>query len=452
MSTGPSNSPPWTGVILLALAGLSYEVLLTRLFAIIQWHHFAYMIISLALLGYGVSGALLVYVRERWSARPRFYFALNAIAFGLSSVLVFLLAQQIDFNPFELAWGWSQFARLALVYFLLMLPFLFVANALGLALVAYPGRENRIYSADLLGAGTGGLVIIAMLFGLAPMQTLLLVGLLGCVAGVSSIPLPRMRSKGLVLMLGVLLLILLGDIYPPLQLSSYKDLSQAMQVRDTRRLEQQNTPMGQFTVTHSPAVPARHAPGLGLASVTSLPEQYSVFIDGHASAALTVYDGDRDAIGFVAEMTSAAAYQLLDNPRVLVLGAGSGMPLLQAAYHAAQTVDAVELHRPLIDLFAQYSWPDWTGSTQPRIRLHNQEPRSFIRHDGAQYDLIQMMLVDAYAAGAAGLHALQENYLYTTQAFADYLQHLGANGLLSLTRHRVHQNPLGVVWLSLTGN
>ncbi|MDJ0834097.1 MAG: hypothetical protein QNJ69_11280, partial [Gammaproteobacteria bacterium] len=326
MKTGPdTRSAPWSGVVLLALSGLAYEVLLTRLFAIIQWHHFAYMIISLALLGYGASGALLVFVRTRWARRPRFYFALNAITFGLLSVLVFLLTQEVDFNPFELAWGWSQGLKLALVYFLLMLPFFFVANALGLALVAYPGRENRIYSADLLGAGAGGLVIIGMLFLLPPMQALLLVGLLGCMAGISSFEPARWRHGGMLLALALGALLWLADIQPPLKMSSFKDLAQAMQIKDMQQLAAQDTPLGQFKLTQSRSVPARHAPGLGLTSVTSLPPQYSLYYDGHGNGALTVFDGDRDAIGFVDELTSAAAYRISDNPRVLVLGAGNGL-------------------------------------------------------------------------------------------------------------------------------
>ena len=434
-STNPGTGyAPWFGVVLLALAGLAYEILLTRLFAIIQWHHFAYMIISLALLGYGASGALLVFVRARWSARPRLYFAINAISFGLLSVLVFLLTQEVDFNPFELAWGWSQSLKLALVYFLLMLPFFFVANALGLALVAYRGQENRIYSADLLGAGAGGLLIVGLLFLVPPMQALLLVGLLGCMAGVGSFVQARWRHAGMLLVLALLLGFGLTGINPPLKMSAYKDLAQAMQIGDMQQLQSQDTPLGQFHLTHSDKIPARHAPGLGLASVTTLPPQYSLYFDGHANGAVTVFNGDRDSIAFVAELTSAAAYQISDNPRVLVLGAGSGLPVLQATYHRAQSVDAVELHQPLIEMFSQYSWTDWAQSRQPRIRWHNQEPRSFIRHDDDRYDLIQLMLVDAYGAGAAGLHALEENYLYTTQAMTDYLRHLGDDGLLSLTR------------------
>ena len=132
MMTGPEEraeagthlpSPPFLAVAVLSAAILGFEVLLLRLFSIVQWHHFAYMIISLALLGFGVSGTFLA-VAGRWMLR-RFteLFALNAGLFGITSVASFLVAQRLAFNPLELAWDPAQMGRLSLMYLICALPF-----------------------------------------------------------------------------------------------------------------------------------------------------------------------------------------------------------------------------------------------------------------------------------------------------------------------------------------
>ena len=91
----PQDDPPFAALALISAGALSYEILLTRLFSIIQWHHFAYMTISLAMLGYGVSGTLLTLFRERLLPRYGVWFAASAAAFGVCAVGAFLLAQQL---------------------------------------------------------------------------------------------------------------------------------------------------------------------------------------------------------------------------------------------------------------------------------------------------------------------------------------------------------------------
>jgi hypothetical protein len=166
---------PLLPVALVSSAALGYEVLLMRLFSIIQWHHFAYMIISLALLGYGASGAFLSlaqgylnghYLQDRFLPA----FAVNAALFGTSALTCFLLAQQVAFNPLEVFWDPRQALRLAAIYLLLFIPF-FWRPPIGLSLQS-SAQVHRVYSADLLGAGLGSLTIVLLLFVLTPMQAL----------------------------------------------------------------------------------------------------------------------------------------------------------------------------------------------------------------------------------------------------------------------------------------
>ena len=159
-----ANQQPRIAIALISAAVLGYEVLLMALFAQIQWHHFAYMVVSVALLGFGISGSLLVFVGERLVNHFRGFAVSQACLFAISSILGFVLAQRLSFNPEELIWDNSHWLRLALVILLLTLPFFFAANLIGLALIKYRERLARIYAADLLGAGLGALGIIGLLY------------------------------------------------------------------------------------------------------------------------------------------------------------------------------------------------------------------------------------------------------------------------------------------------
>ena len=128
MDTNSSSSPPLFSIALLSAAVLGYEILLMRLLSIIQWHHFAYMIISIALLGYGASGALVSLAQHKLKQRFAYVFVACAVLFGICAAGSFFLAQWVPFNPLEFLWDPRQPYRLLLIYLLLFLPFFFAAN------------------------------------------------------------------------------------------------------------------------------------------------------------------------------------------------------------------------------------------------------------------------------------------------------------------------------------
>ena len=148
---------------LISAASLGYEILLMRLFSIIQWHHFAYMIISLALLGYGASGTFLSILGDRFRRRFVEAYLTYAALFGVSAIGGFLLAQKIAFNPLEILWDPQQFLRLIGISGLLLLPFLCAASCVCLALSEFREHLHRIYAVDLVGAGLGSLGVVLLL-------------------------------------------------------------------------------------------------------------------------------------------------------------------------------------------------------------------------------------------------------------------------------------------------
>ncbi len=439
--TGGGPGPPLIAVALISAAALAYEILLMRLFSIVLWYHFAYMIISLALLGYGAGGALVTMARSAVERRFAPLFCAAAAAFGVSAIGCFALAQRVPFNPLEILWDPRQPAWLLAVYLLLALPFLCAGACVCMTFSRWQGMPSRIYSFDILGAGAGCLGVIAMLFVLAPHDALKVIGGAGWVAAAvawlqSGGP-RRWPALTMLAMAGLVGLVPSAWVAPAM--SPYKELSQTLRIPGARVVEERFSPLGLVSVVESPQVPLRHAPGLSLNASVEPPPQLGVFIDGEGPSALTRFDGRRDTLAHLDQMTSALPYHLLRRPRVLVLGAGAGADVLQAVYHDAAQIDAVELNPQVVDLvrrrYADYSGGIYAaGLSASRVRVHIAEARGFVAASTQRYDLIQVALLDSFSASSAGLYALSENYLYTIEALHDDLRHLREGGLLAITR------------------
>lgn len=425
-------------IFLISTAALAYEILLMRLLSIIQWHPFAYMIISLALLGYGASGTFLALAKRWWQPRFVEVYVASALLFGVSMVVCFALAQRIPFNALEVMWDPTQYLYLLLIYLLLFVPFFFAASCIGLAFIQYRARISRIYLSDLLGAGSGALGVILLLFVLRPeISALVLAGVALLAAAVANFcyypQLPRWSLVGIVAVAVVLFAV--SSDWLGLRISPYKGLNQALQVMGTRILSAQSNPLGLLTVVDSPTIPFRYAPGMSLNSKHEPPPQLAIFTDGDSLSVITRYDGSRKGLAYLDATSSALPYYLLQRPHVLVLGAGGGADVLLARYHQAEQIDAVELNPLVVDLVRQRH-ADYAGSLYdlPDVRVHIAEARGHVARSTKRYDLIQVALLDSFGAANAGVHALSESYVYTVEALQTYLAHLAPNGLLAITR------------------
>src|SRR5262245_27985747 len=409
-----------------------------RLFSITQWHHFAYMMISVALLGYGVAGSCVTILRTRLEPHLESVFAWSAALFGATAAVSFFIAQYVPFNALEFLWDWSQPFWLLVIYLVLLVPFFSAAVCVCLMFTRFGARAGRIYSFDLLGAAAGSLGLVALLFAVPPLAALGWVSASALAAAtlvsLSLRPRAPMAAAQFVL-LGLALIWALSSPLGALRISPYKELSQTLQVMGTRIVAQTSSPLGLLTVVESPEVPFRYAPGLSLSAPSEPPAQLALFTDGEGLSAIVRYHGTRRPLVYLDYLTSAAAFHLLQRPRVLVLGSGAGSDVLQALYHSASMIEAVELNPGVIDL-VQDRFGAFSGQpySQPQVRLHLGEARGFIAATDNRYDLIQIALVDAFGASSAGLYALSESYLYTVESLQAYLARLVPGGYLSITR------------------
>ena len=423
-------------IALVSAAALAYEILLMKIFSIVQWHHFAYMVISLALLGYGISGTFIALFRERLLSHFSLAFIANMVLFGISTISSFVLTQQIPFHAQEMFWDPGTVLWLLAYFLLLTLPFFFAANTVGLALSYYKKDISGLYAADMIGAGLGSLSILILLFFFYPALILQIIAAVGFLAALlASYALGLKLKKRLLLLLAVFLPFMLPDTFSQINMSPYKNLRQVLQIKDTRIIEERTSLLGVVTVVASPTIPFRHVPGLSINSDMEPPAQLGVFTNGEGMSVITRYPDSLEKLKYLDDQTSALPYHLKQPEELLIIGVGGGSDLLQALYHKVKNIDAVELDAELVALVRD-KYADYAGNIykRPNVNIHIAEARGYLSGSKKKYDLIQLSMVDSYGASSAGLYALSENYLYTVEAFRQYLRHLTPGGTLAISR------------------
>jgi spermidine synthase len=441
-------------LLLVSASVLSYQVILVRAFSIGQWHHLAYMVISIALLGFGASGTLLAALEcKRTNTAARFlvsqmsWFAVSATAFAVALPVSFWLTQRIPFDPFLIIWDWHQVLYLGGYYLALFVPFFAAATAIGLALTSEPADCPRLYAFNMAGSGAGALLALVLLSVTAVERALLGVTALAQAAAILALFdgeffIDR-GARRLFAVAGVAIMAILVFAFvfrpPTVRLSQYKGLSYALNLPEAKVVAERSSPLGRVNVVASPAI--RDAPGLSLlAPVDAVPpRQLGLYIDAESAGAITAFDGDISKLNYLDWMTTAAPYFALpDAPRdlrVCVLGAGGGAGVLLALRHAARQVDVVEID-PSVPQLLRGEFRDFAGGLYdlPEVRLHRAEARAFVQAAHENWNIIDLSLVDSFAASAVGAGAVGENYLYTREAFEVFLRHLRPSGVLAVTR------------------
>ena len=432
-----SKRPPYISITFLSACALAYEVLLMRLFSIIQWHHFAYMVIALALLGYGLSGTLVSIFQDKLSGRYTQLYLTCITLFGLSSVICYLLAQHIPFSSEEILWNSEHVFFLAYIFVLLTIPFFFAATGICLTFVSYPMLTPSIYAVDLFGAGIGSIAVIILLSLVFPQWVLIIIGIISIIAVIiASMELNITYRYGLnTLAIVVIGMLVFAGFHIELKISPYKGLSQTLRITGTEIIEELSSPMGMLSVVASHEIPLRHAPGMSLNTNYEPLNQIGIFQDGDNLSVMTEYPADLNQLGYLDRITSALPYHLRKLNHILVIGAGGGADVLQAKYHRIPSISAIEINPQLVDIVNR-SYGSFTGHLyqQSDITVHTGEARDYLINSNEDYDLIQLALVDTFNASISGLYSLNESYLYTTEALQLYMQHLKQDGYLAITR------------------
>ncbi|MBL8755422.1 MAG: hypothetical protein JNK15_19130 [Planctomycetes bacterium] len=455
------------GIFCLGLSVILFEIALTRVFAIMMWHHFTYMVISIGLLGFGASGSLLTATRlgEAPGTAQR-ALVWTSLAYGISVVFAFCFATLVRIDSLAFWQQKENFVALFFVYLIIFVPFLLGGLGIGLALTRYVQHVNRLYCGDLVGSACGAAIAVLAMRELGSTATVVAAGCVGLLAAFCfSLGLPRrylvLTVPGLALagwlgigFAGGAPALGIGKLDWRVPFAPGKEAVAAEAV--FKALSEQGLLGGQspeldrvFSATAEVQVGASviGAPMIGGDhGLDSTPiEARSVGQDGTAPTMLYKGAANLAAFPFLDDTQAASAYVVhrasgRKDQKAMVIGVGGGVDVMVALASGAAHVTAVELNTAMVEMVTQ-RYSDYLGGmfapSSPlaaRIALHNSEGRAWLRANGGTYDVIQMSGVDSYTALSTGAYTLSESYLYTTEAVADFWSHLAADGIVCWSR------------------
>lgn len=434
MSAGtfPDHRRLMAAVFLISVALIAYQIAVIQLLSYVQWYHYANVVISIALLGFGAAGTLLAFKREWLLQHSDHLLPTLMILSGLMMVGAVELSNRgfARFDSYLLFADYRQWIRLLINALLYLLPFLLGALALGVVFTKYVEEIGSYYFSNLTGSGIGGVLAAILAWQFPPMTFPPFMALLAIVAGML---LFNWKSQWYLLAIAVATMAYTTyriDKPVPVRLSQYKSLSHTLNLPSSRILLKKPGPYGYLEVVSADAL--RYAPGLSLAFDGKVPVVNAVFNNGDWFGPVDSRI-PADSVHLLDYSTMGLPYILKKRNTVLVLNAGMGLHVSHALHHGARLIDAVEPHRGIQQLL-QNELAGMTDSLyfQPEVKLHLTEPRTFISATQDKYDLIQLPMTGSFGGGV-GLYALREEYTLTREAFVNMLGMLEDDGVISIT-------------------
>jgi Spermine/spermidine synthase domain len=409
------EGPPARALVAVGLVAgsvLALQVLLTRLLSAILFYHFGFLAISLALLGAG-SGAIAVYLKPTWFARPSSQAVLSrwSAAVAVLMVVVPFVLVRLDYN-FNGALTTHFAITLAIACLLAALPFTAAGVVIALAIRDWTASAGRVYASDLAGAGIGALMVVPAMRLLDPATLMAGLGLVTGIAAVLFAPPGSVERR-----VGAAAAAAAGLIAVAAAATSLYYLE---------------------PFTHLKPVYERWTP---LSRVIGYPPE------GGSPNGLLFYDRVYAPVPLRPRGTplptarklslrpQAIGHQITAPGRVLVIGGGGGRDIYNALEAGKRRVDVIELNQGIVDMVDK-DMGRWSGSPYnlPRVHTSVGDGRSVLARRSTHYDEIHIGFTDTLSANSATAFALTEANLYTVEAFDEYLDHLRPNGVLSVSR------------------
>lgn len=423
---------PWflVGLFTTTLATLALETLDTRLLSVLTWYHLSFLAVSLAMLGMS-AGAVQVYLGKARYEGDAAAAALSryAVRFSIAVAVCYLLNISL---PISEEFDTNGVISLALTALALGVPFYYSGLVVSVALTRIPGRVGIVYSVDLIGAALGCLLVLWLL-STGTMSTAMFA--CSAIAALGALSFAYFAS-GKFPKFGALAVVALGALAVWNTTSDNRVRivysKGAVQKPDAIWRERWSI-HGQVTVM-KPAVgrpwywgPGRGAPQSGV-------ESASMFIDGGAGTSMTHWDGRHESLAWTQYDVTSLAYHLRPGGHVGIIGVGGGRDVLTALWFGAKSVTGVEINQAFVDMLEKESREFAHIADDPRVQIVHDEGRSYYTRSTEKFDVLQMALIDTWAATGAGAFTLSENGLYTLEAWDVLLERLAPRGILTVSR------------------
>jgi hypothetical protein len=451
---GFRSATRYAALFLISFSLIAFELAIMRVFSAGSWSNFGSMVISIALLGYGVAGVGLTFIQERVRKNAAAWLAGSAALLPAVMALCYSLAQKIPFNPIFLISQPRQSLYIACFYVLYSLPFLVGAVFTAAAFMVPGERIQGLYFWNMAGSGLGGLALILSTYALKTEYLVYPVTALAAVAAFLALPgrspaaIPEGKAPGsamsrrwpifagLATAAAFLLLVFAGKM----NISPYKASEQArLMFPDLKVVHEEHGPLGEYEIYDSERF--HFAPGLSDNAVFYIDEMpkkafWGMYIDNDGPIGIMrrLNAGEEKYIDF---LPMSAAYALLDEPKVLLVKLGGGFSAYAALHHQAAGVTILEPNPVIAGMSRDVpAVRQFNGDLlrDPRVRVVEEEPRAFCARDSSgTYDLVELSLIDSIGLSQSTGYSITENYLYTVEAMTEYLKRLGPDGVLSVT-------------------
>jgi hypothetical protein len=432
-------------IALLSVSLIAYQLLLIQILSIVQWYHFAYMIISVALLGFGAAGTFLS-LFQKWllekldALLPGLVLiasVIMAVSISLSQTDLFYFDSYRLFNDLKFLW------KLFATYLIFLLPFFFGALAIGLTFTKKVEKIGVFYFANMVGSGIGGIAVVVLMWVFFPEKLAVLLSALVFLSGLILI-IKKYRTAYTIVITFVIALLTYFYLNPPsLKISEYKGLSKTLDLPGTEIIETESSPYGLIHLVSSSYL--RYAPGLSLTYPDQVLVNNAAFNNGEWSGPLL--QTAKDSLYYFPFSTEYLPYVIDNRSSALILNSGTGRYVQYAVLEGAESIRAVEPDKTLIQLLIK-KYPELIDSVynSSAVDLKNVYPRTYLLSAELKFDLIQIPIIDAFG-GTSGMYALQEQYLLTKESFKDMYSKLKNDGVICISTwiDYPYKNPLKIV-------
>jgi spermidine synthase len=407
------------GVFFVAFSTLMFEIVLTRIFSVTLWYHFSFMSVSIAMFGLSVGGIIIylkpeTYILEKLSR----HLTLASLFFSISIIISYFFVLGI---PVVIRKSFSGFLNLFFLYVALSVPFILSGFAISLAFKHLSKNIHRLYFFDLLGAGIGCLIILIISNFVSAPSIIVIISILALLG--SYFFARDLKKSSITIKLNYVIVILISLLI----INQFTDFLEPTFVKG--KIEKR-----ELTVWNS------------FSRVVVLPITWEktndkyLTIDATAATVLCRVLDDvnhsKESINYLKTDVSNIGHYLKRKHNTLIIGVGGGKDILSAKAFNAKKVTGVDINPIFLDIHNHYVK---RGYTKQFFNTQNsqfivEEGRSYLEKSNEKFDIIQISLIDTWAATTAGAFTLAENNLYTVEAFKVYIDHLTDSGILSITR------------------
>ncbi len=421
----------WIGgasLFLLSFSVLTYEITLTRIFSILFSYHYAFTVLAFVLFGMGVGGMAL----KRWKS----WYPHSDYSYNASLYAVLILGAVIGMTGISDLFGTIPFTIKFWIFIpMAVLPFIMAGLTIADLFQRFAAKSSWLYGFDLSGAALGALAAVPQLNLLGGPQTAMMavsVAALGAI--MMSISIGKRVWIGLsvfVIASTTLALSITGIIRLTVPVSRDPDKEMyAMLTNPEEKAEIVESRWSAFGRTD-------------LVRSSLNPNQMYLFIDGAAGTPMYNLDAllndPQERFHLIGHFGEYFPFWIIEEEQkdsALIIGPGGGRDVVIALLGGVKSITAVEVNPEMIELVKEYE--EFNGgiyTSIPNVKVVSEEGRKFLRSSDSSYDLIMMALPITKSSRSLQGYALTENYLFTVEAIADYLDHLTPEGRLIVVTH-----------------